>query len=151
MSNWTPVTLDNLNDASVAGLVEKLRDIAREQGQTDPWQRFVQITTDEIRSVIGFSGRPLDADSTAIPKGLVDLAIRKVIRLMERSAERALSTDEQADEKQYQKRLEDIRDGKWPIEVPDNPQTTPQVKSSEGTTIVDSERRRATRRTLRGI
>jgi hypothetical protein len=131
--NWTAISLTNLTDGSVVGVVASLQAQATAAGQSDPWSRFAQQITDELRDSIGFSGKyVLDADGTKIPAGLLDLAVKKILREMSKSIQRPLSQDERDDEKLYQQRLDQIRLGNWPIKPPDNPlpANTPAVQDS---------------------
>ena len=128
MSNWTAITLDALNNTSVIGLVQAMRDEAAEQGLPDPWPVTTAQVTDELRDCIGFSGKfPLDIDPTKIPGGLLQLALKKVVREMSRSLGRSRTDDDKTDEATYERRLTDLRSGNWPIAPADNPVPAAQV------------------------
>ncbi len=125
MPNWTEITLDLLNAANMTGIVEALREEATSRGMADPWPETCAQVTDELRACIGFSGKyQLDADTAAIPRGLLRFALGRIVREISRRVGRSLSADEKDDDKLFEKRLDQIRVGQWPIEPPDNPIVT---------------------------
>lgn len=122
MSNWSAISLALLNNSSLLGIVDAMREEAQGRGLVDPWPVASAQTVDELRGCIGFSGKfALDSDATKIPRGLLQLALKKIVREMSRSLGRALSDDDVRDEKTYEARLADLRDGCWPIEPADDP------------------------------
>ena len=79
---------------------------------------------------MGFSGRyTIDVDSAKIPSGMKPLALRKIVREMSRTIGRELTEDDRTDEKTYESRLDAIREGRWPVEPPDNPASDPVVQN----------------------
>jgi len=130
MPNWTIIAPTALDEASIRGIVEKYRDEAAARSLPDPATLIAQ-QVDELRACIGFSGKyQLDADTTKVPRGLLPLVVRKVIREMSRSLGVALSDDDRADDKFYESRLDLVRQGDWPVETSDNPVATPAVQTS---------------------
>ncbi|MDE2105144.1 MAG: hypothetical protein KGL39_48400 [Patescibacteria group bacterium] len=133
MPNWIAITLAQLEAASLLGIVDTMRDEARDRGLADPWTTLTPQITDELRACIGFSGRyQLDTDTTKIPRGLLPLALKKIVREMSRSLGRSLSDDEKSDEKTYEARLDLIRTGQWPVEAPDTPGDSNTVPGAPG-------------------
>ncbi|HEY5079415.1 MAG TPA: hypothetical protein VII43_06190 [Opitutaceae bacterium] len=153
MSNWQEITLDLLNAANLTGVVDAMRDEAVARGMADPWPETSAQAVDELRACIGFSLKyTLDANTAAIPKGLVRLTLNRIVREMSRRVGRALSADERDDDKLFEKRLDQIRAGQWPIEPPDNPMpsATPPVQSPVLTPSIQPRRRRFTSRREEG-
>jgi hypothetical protein len=154
MPNWSEISLDLLQAANLTGIVDALREEALARGMEDPWPETCAQVTDELRACIGFSGKyQLDADTAAIPKGLLKLALNRTVREISRRVGRALSADERDDDKLFEKRLDQIRSGQWPIEPPDNPlpSNTPQVQSSTLTPSIKGKRLRLNRHSEDGI
>jgi hypothetical protein len=152
MSNWRPITADDLNAASVSGKVAVIRSIASGRSLPDPAQALIAAITQELRGAIGFSGKyRVDQDPTAIPSSLVDLAIKKIVREMSRAVNSLFTDDERADERTYESRLDKIRDGQWPIDPADNPVLVPQVQTSIVTPKIKPRHREFTRRKQDGF
>lgn len=134
MPNWIPITASDLNDARAAKLVEALRTKALAAGQTDPVPRAVETVVAEVRAAIGFSGRYiLDATAANIPGSLKDLAVQRVIRVAKQRLLMAFAEVEAKDEELYQRRLEQLTAGKWPVETADSPLTPAPVQSASTT------------------
>lgn len=122
MPNWITISLADLNDARVAELVTALRQEELAAGQTDPMPRRIQTVVDEIRRCIGFcASTPLDANLLAIPAGLKDLAVEKIVRGLKGRLLMPLTDDEKEAEKLYQRRLEQLTRCEWPVDKPDTP------------------------------
>lgn len=136
MSNWRPIVLADLETSSVSGKVAQIRLIAAARSIGDPAPAAIANITQELRAVIGFSGRyQLDATVAALPAGLVDLAVKKIVRDMSRTVNLPLTADEQGDERTYESRLDKIRQGNWPIDRPDTAIATPSVQTSVVTPV----------------
>lgn len=127
MPNWITIILADLNDARVAELIAVVREEALAVGQGDPMPRRITTVTDELRNAIAYGGKPLDANATTIPNGLKDLAVEKIFRGLKGRLLIALTDDEVRAEALYQKRLEQLTRGEWPVDVPDTAQETPPV------------------------
>lgn len=152
MSNWRPIILNDLNAASVSGKVVIVRNAASARSLPDPAPAAIGNITQEMRAAIGFSGKyQVDQDGTALPAGLLDLAIKKIVREMVRAVNLPLTADEQSDERTYESRLDKIRLGQWPIDPADNPVLIPQVQTSIVTPAIRPRPRQFTRRNQDGI
>lgn len=149
--SWITITLADLNDARVAELVEALRTEALGAGQTDPMPRRIQTVIDEIRRCIRFGNAILDADVAKIPAGLKDMAVEKIVRGLKGRLLQPLTDDEKDAEKLYQRRLEQLTKGEWPVDTTDNPEATPTVTKTASSEVVDYDSRRVTRDDLRGL
>lgn len=151
LMSWITITLLDLNDARVAELVEALRKEELGQGQTDPMPRRITTVADEIRRCIRFGNAPLDADTATIPAGLKDLAVEKIVRGLKGRLLQPLTDDETRAEALYQKRMEMLTLGKWPVDATDNPEATPTVANTGGVEIANNPCRQVTAENMRGL
>lgn len=120
--NWSPLTLQDLQAIKAAALIEALRTSALAEDETDPMDSIIVNVTARIRSEIAAcSGRSLDADTTALPTSLKNLAARMVLREMSSRLQLALTKEEQEEQTQDLHLLERIASGEFYIETPDNP------------------------------
>jgi hypothetical protein len=149
---WFTITLADLNDARVGELIEALRTEALAASQTDPMPRRIQTVVDEIRRCIGFNANtPLDADPTKIPAGLRDLAVEKIVRGLKGRLGMAQTDDEVRAETLYQKRLEQLTKGEWPVDKPDTVEAVPVVQTTGGAEIISNPGRKLTRENLSAL
>src|SRR4051812_2147860 len=96
MSRWVTITVDDLNDAKVAALIDACRTAALGAGRTDPMPRIIADVTTEIRlAVASCRTNRLDADDTTVPGNLKRLGCRMIVREMMSRLQQALSDDEQ--------------------------------------------------------
>lgn len=152
MSSWITITAADLNDARVAELVAALRTEELGAGQTDPLARRIQTVVDEVRRCIAkCPSTPLDADPAAIPPGLKDLVVEKIFRGLKARLLLSFTDDEREAEKLYQKRLEQLIVGQWPVDRTDNPIALDPVRPQGGAQIVSSTTRKASRKNLAGL
>ncbi len=125
---WQTLTIADLQAARHAELVDAVQRKAKAIGQADPIPVAIAKVVAEVRGVIAFSGRySVDATTTTIAPNLADLCVQKISRSLMPRIGRALTEDEKAEEKVYQKRLEDLRDGSWPVDEPTTPATDAPV------------------------
>ncbi len=149
--NWVSITTDDLNDGKLAPLVNALRTSALGAGQTDPTPRIIQSVTNRIRDEIaGCKTNRVDQDTTKIPKGLHDLAVRMIVRQMMSRLQMALSNDEIEEQRNDLKYLERIARCDVPVDTPDNP-TRPDVEVNSVVQVTNSTPRKTTRNTLKGL
>lgn len=142
MPNWRPIITTDLLAAAVSGKVTIIRNASAARALPDPAPAPITNVTQELRAAIGFSGKyQLDQDTTALPNGLLDLAIKKIVREMTRAVSLPFTPDEQADERTYESRLDKIRLGQWPVDLPDNPSALPAVQSSTIAPRISPKRR----------
>jgi hypothetical protein len=120
---WTLVTVGDLNDSRAAPIVEAARTSVLASGQSDPVPNLIAKVVEELRGVIGFSGKyQLDGTSdSTLPPNLKDLAVLRVGRMAKSRIAMPWDETDKEDERTYQSRLGSIRDGKWPIDRPDTP------------------------------
>jgi len=151
MQNWIPITVDNLYDTKVAALVDACRTAALAQGQTDPTSRDIQSCIDRIRAeVSGCRTNQVDSDLTTIPKSLLDLACRMIIRKMKGRLEIELTTQEMREWDSDESYLKRIQLGAVPVDQPDAPVVAP-VEPRSNIQIASKNKPRATRQSMNGL
>ena len=129
MSNWTTISVADLNDTKVAAMVDALRSSALADGQSDPSARIIQEVVSRIRAEIkGCYKNKLDIDTAKIPNSLKDLACRMIIRLLKNRLELALTEDERSDKRSDERFLERISRCEVPISTPDQPTDSGEVQ-----------------------
>jgi hypothetical protein len=133
---WITLTVTALNDAKAATLISAVQTTSLASGQGDPIPALISQIVEELRGAIGFSGKyGVSETEGTIPPNLKDMAVQKIVRICKRRLEQTLNQDDRDDEASYQKRLDYIRRGEWPIDQPDDPlataPSTPNGKVSE--------------------
>lgn len=133
---WIPLAIGQLNDAKAAQMIAAVQTTCLASGQSDPVPALIGQIVEEIRGAIGFSGKyGVSATEGTIPPNLKDMAVQKIVRICKRRLEQTLNQDDRDDEANYQKRLDLIRRGEWPIDQPDDPlalaPSTPNGRVSE--------------------
>ena len=119
---WISISEAMLNDAKAAPLIAAVANTNLAAGQGDPIPNLVASIAEEIRGAIGFAGKyQVSATVLTIPPNLKDMAVQKCVRICKRRLEQTLTQDERDEESTYQKRLGLIREGKWPVDNPDDP------------------------------
>ena len=132
MPAWTTLTLDQLRAANLLGAVEQLRAGARARQLPDPWLSVPGQVIDELRAAIAFGGTTPDATAGSLPRSQLLAVAKKIVRELKRALSVPLSTDEVDDEKLYQRRLEQLTTGAWPVEPPDTALAPPTVPPAQG-------------------
>lgn len=152
MANWFTISAGDLNDRKVAELVTALREEALAVGQTDPMPRIIADVTNEIRDAIGFSGRyTLDANPAALPNGLKEIAVKKVVRDMKGRLQQALDKDEETDAEIYEARLKALVKGEWPVGDPDTPLSPAPVQTASASPRIKTKVRAFSRDNQEGV
>lgn len=124
---WIQIGIGDLQNARAGPLVLAMQQTALSTGQSDPTPDIIAEASDEVLGVIGFSGRyTMDAaygteTPNRIPPNLKRLVVEKICRIFKGRLNMALLPQEVQDERDYQTRLRDIREGRWPIDLTDNP------------------------------
>jgi len=151
MSNWPSITIDDLNDAKVAALVDALRTAALAEGQTDPSPRIIQSVVSRIRAEVkGCAKNLLDADITTIPNDLKDIAVRMILRKMKGRLEIPLTEDEVREMKDDVRYLERVSACAVPVDQPDNP-VEGETQAVSGTPMIQQKHRRFSHRRQEGL
>ncbi len=124
---WIQIVVADIQNSRSGPLVLGFQTTALAAGQTDPIPSIIVQVTEEILGVMGFSGKyTMDASYGAIspnviPPNLKDWAVEKICRRLKMRLNMALLAQEQEDERQYERRLNLLRQGQWPVDVTNNP------------------------------
>lgn len=127
---WYQLSLVDLQNAQAGPLVVAMQSTALATNQGDPTPAIMCQVADEILGAVGFSGRYLmDASQgtfatgtpNLIPPNLKDMAVKKVIRICRGRLDLLLKPDQIQDEQTYQRTLGLLREGKFPVDVTNNP------------------------------
>jgi hypothetical protein len=151
MANWVAISIDNLNNAKIAALVDALRTSALEVGQTERSAEIIEGVVNRIRAEVkGCATNQLDSDETKIPKDLKDLAVRMILRALKSAVEEPLMEDERADRDADERYLIRVSKCEVPIATPDDP-IAGEVQAGGSVEIVSEPTRTVTRDTLKGL
>lgn len=151
MPNWIPITVDTLNEAKVAALINACSTAAKAQDQPDRAAGIIQGVVDHIRrKVSSCPTNRVDADLTTIPKGLRDLAVDLIIARLKGAIELPLTEDERSSLARREKDLDRIAECKDTVDQPDDP-ITPEVEDQANSPRFSPRRRDFTRETQDGI
>ena len=153
---WIQVTLGDLQNSRAGPLVLAFTATALSSGQSSPVPSIIADATEEILGVMGFSGRyTMDASygtvsPNVIPPNLKRLVVENICRIFKRRLNMALLPQEVEDERMYQARLRDLREGNWPVDLTDNPGNNLSVNggSVSTTTALTSQFTRSKLRNL---
>lgn len=150
---WIELTIDDLNEARAAPIITAVQTTVLAAGQPDPIPFLIAQVVQEIRGMIGFSGKfPLDGDSDdSLPPNLKDMAVQKICRVAKGRVNMPLNETERQDESVYQARLKMISEGRFPIDIPDNPADVNPSLPQGKVTNIQGFRREFTRSTLRNL
>lgn len=136
MPNWISITIDTLNEAKVAALIEAASTSALEAGQADRAPGIIQGVVNEVRnSVATCKTNRVDADTTTIPASLRDLCVDLIIARLKNAIEMELSQDERDNVTERRRQLRDIAAGDLVVDQPDTP-VEPEVQGGNATQIV---------------
>jgi hypothetical protein len=134
MASWINITADDLRDTKASALVDAFQSAALGAGQTDPVPRAIIKVCDRIRAEIQSSKKYLvSATPHSIPPSLVELAGNLIAWRMQGRLNVMgtvpITDQDKIDHNEDLKYLERIALGKVTIEVPDDPETVPEVQS----------------------
>jgi hypothetical protein len=127
---WVAVTVSDLQNAQAGALVLAFQTTALGQGQSDPTAQVLTDVSAELLGAVGFSGRyTMDASQGTfgagvpdlIPPNLKSLVVNKVVRIMRGRLEMVATAMQIEDEKTYQRTLDRIRLGQYPVDATNNP------------------------------
>ena len=152
MPNWTPITIATLYEAKIAVLVDAADAVALKNGQANRSTGIIQAVVNDIRRKIASCKRNrLDADVTAIPDGLKNVAVDMIIARLKIAIEQELSQDERNQLTVHERNLTRIASGDDVVEQPDNPLASyEEMQVSQGVTA-KADCRRATRKGMDGL
>jgi hypothetical protein len=136
MSNWTPITEADLNAVKMAPLMAALRTAALAEGQTDPVEAIVATVVDRVRrKIAACATNRVDADGATVPRSLLSLACRMVVREAKDRLEMEMSETEREAWRVDERELNDIAACKLPVELPDEAVDAPVQVVQPGPSI----------------
>ena len=120
---WITVTVADLMDDRAAPLITAAQTLCLTTGQADPVPGMIAELTEELRGMIGFSGKyQLSATANTIPPNLKHDLVHAAVRHCLRRINPAMYSEvDRQDERDYEKRLDLIRQGQYPVDLPDDP------------------------------
>lgn len=127
---WYSVALVDLQNAQAGPLVVAMQSTALASGQADPTPQVICDTADEVLGSIGFSGRyTMDASQgtfaagvpNLIPPNLKNFVVKRVIRTCKGRLNIPANPMDIEDERTYQKTLQLLRQGQYPVDATNNP------------------------------
>lgn len=135
MSAWKNITVEDLRDTKASALIDAYQSAALGDTQTDPVPRKIDTVCDRIRAEIQSSGKyQVSATPHSIPPSLFDLAGRLIAWDLRGRVNALAGSFEPTEQDKIDHRddlayLERIAAGKVPIDIPDDPEATPEVQS----------------------
>lgn len=129
---WIQVALVDLQNVQAGPLVIAFQSTALYTPasgpvQTDPTTQVIADVSAEVLGAVGYSGRyTMDASQgtltpDVIPPNLKRFVVGKVVRLMRERLEMSITALQVEDEKVYQRTLDLIRNGRYPVDASSNP------------------------------
>ncbi len=124
---WVQLVFADIQNSRSGPLALGMQTTALATGQTDRITPLLSNTAEEIIGAIGFSGKfTMDASygtvtPNLIPPNLKDMAVEKTIRRLKQVLDMPLTAQETDDEKTYNRVLALIREGRYPIDITNNP------------------------------
>ena len=126
---WIALQSSDLDDARAVPLLNAARQNALNSGQADPTAVRIAAVTEEIRGAVGFSGKyQVSLTPGTIPPNLKDMAVQCCVRTLLGRLDGGgsmLTENDQQQARIYEARLALIRDGRWPIDLPTDPDSAP--------------------------
>lgn len=139
---WIQIVTADIQNSRSGPLVLGFQTTALATGQSDPVPAIISQVTEELLGVMGFSGRyTMDASygtvsPNVIPPNLKDMAVEKICRKLKGRLNMPYTESEREDEREYQKRLNLLREGRWPVDITDNPGNNLSVRGGAVATYV---------------
>lgn len=154
--SWITLTVEQLDTAKAAALVDALRTAALRDGQGDPLPEIITAVTARIRMEIAAGGKTiLSADPAKVPPSLKSLALRMVLRegqsRLNAVGALPLSEDEKMEWREDIRFLERIAKGEITVEEPDDPESAPSVQSAAAAPAISGRPRTFGRNSQDGI
>lgn len=136
MPNWIAITIDTLNEAKIAALVEACSTAALAEGQADRVPGKIQGVVNLVRNAIaGCPTRQLDEDIAKVPNSLRDLTVKLIIAELKDAIEQPLTEDERDTVAWCRRELKEIRSCDYPIESPDDA-VEPEVQAADRIEVI---------------
>jgi len=150
MSNWIAITIQDLYDSKVAGLINAANSASLGAGQLDRTTGIIADVTAEIRRKVARCNQ-LDQDVTAIPGGLKTLALDIICCRIKTALEIDLMDGERDLLRQRNAELNRIADGKDLVDPPDNPMPANFNQTDVGVQVASKQRRQASAHKMKGL
>lgn len=119
--SWIAITVDTLNEAKIAALIDACSTAALADGQADRAAGLIQGVVNEIRNAVATCrSNQVDEDATTIPESQRDLAVDLIIARLKNAIEQPLTEDERANVTERRRQLRDIAECKLVVDQPDD-------------------------------
>lgn len=129
---WIAITVDTLNEAKIAALIEACSTAALAAGQPDRAAGIIQGVVNEIRNAVATCRtNQVDEDVTKIPESQRDLAVDLIIARLKNAIEQPLTEDERQSITRRDRQLRDIAACDLVVDQPDDP-VDPEVQGPGG-------------------
>lgn len=147
MSNWTPITIDDLKAAGYGTIVDAARTNAI--GGTDPATEVIANAIARVRSAVS-KANALDQDTTKVPNSLRGLTVNLAFYALCDRISFELTADQRDTKRNDQSFLNRIIDEGLRFETPDNPDASSEMQS-QPTPRIEPRTRNFTERTMDGV
>lgn len=122
MPNWILITVETLQESSVAAAIAAYSTAALAQAQEDRAPGLIQGVVNEVRGAVATCpANRLDANPASIPASLRDLAVDLILARLKKAVGEALSKDEVRDVTWRRAQLKEVSAGTRAVEQPDAP------------------------------
>lgn len=149
--SWIAITVDTLNEAKVAALVDACSTSALGSGQADRAAGLIQGVVNEVRNAVATcKTNRVDSDTTKIPESQRDLCVDLIIARLKNAIEQPLTEDERLNVAERRRQLRDIAACDLVVDQPDTP-IEPEVESAGNSPSFGTRDREFTRETQDGI
>ena len=153
-ATWITITTANLQDSRAATMIAAVQTTALASGQSDPVPNIIASVCGEVRGAIGFSGKyQVSATASTVPPNLKDMTVQKIIRMAIRRLNQGalLTEDDRQEERVYESRLNLIREGRYPVDLPDDPMPVAPSTPLGRVEYIPGDRRLFTTKGLRNL
>ena len=148
MSNWTPITADDLKSAGFGLIIDQAQTVST--GSVDPVAEEIKKAVDDVRRSCAIGNR-IDADPSKVPNSLKGLTVRKAVYALMRRLMLPLSDDDKDQESRDEKKLNRIEDKPGRVEVPDNAQADGVSIQAQPSPRIQPRDRKFTDRSTDGV
>jgi hypothetical protein len=149
MSNWTPITIDNLKAAGYGFIVDQARTKAT--GGIDPATEAIADVVSKIRGACS-AGNQLDADPAKVPNSLKGMTVRMAFFALMERLQLPLNEDQRDTKRNDNSYLLRINDNKIHFETPDVPAGSAEMQKGDSMeTITHTPRKPFTREGMDGL
>lgn len=146
---WIIPTIDDVEAGKMSRLIDQAREVADKRQLPDPVDAVLSEAVDQLRDMIGFrTPALLDARPGSVPASLRRELLDHVYFVLSGIIDREPTERESDTESRYQKRLEQLRDGDWPIDAPEVATPSTTQASAAGIEVVSGSPRQITRKSL---